>query len=79
MLKRDEINDAASCLNRADDDEPVFVLRAQDLVAPIAIEHWIVAARALGASPEKIQGARRLQMRMAEWRRTHGGRMKVPD
>jgi len=41
MLKRDEISDPSSCLNKARDDERVFVLLARDPAAPVAIRAWI--------------------------------------
>lgn len=40
MLKRDEIGSMSSCLNRAADDEPLFVLRANDENAPGVVEAW---------------------------------------
>lgn len=40
MLKRDEIADPNSCLNKAADDEPIFVLRANDPKAANAVRNW---------------------------------------
>lgn len=40
MLKRDELSDANSCLNRADYREPLFVLRANDENAPASVTAW---------------------------------------
>ena len=40
MLKRDELEDPNSCLNRAEEAEPVFVLRANDENAPAAVAAW---------------------------------------
>lgn len=40
MLKRDEIANPNSCLNRASGDEPIFVLRANDESAPVAVLQW---------------------------------------
>jgi hypothetical protein len=41
MLKFQEIADARSCLNHAENEEPVFVLRANDENAPDSIRHWV--------------------------------------
>jgi hypothetical protein len=41
MKKCDELSDPRSCLNRADADELLFVLRARDLAAPSAVLAWI--------------------------------------
>lgn len=40
MLKRDELIDPTSCLNRAAEDEPLFVLRANDENAPAFVTAW---------------------------------------
>lgn len=39
-LKRVEMTNPDSCLNKADADEPVFVLRAHDRLAADTIRHW---------------------------------------
>jgi len=41
MVKYDELHNEDSCLNKAADDEMLFVLRAQDESAPRTILHWI--------------------------------------
>lgn len=43
MNKQQIINDPNSCLNRAADDEPVFVLRANDPLAANLIRLWVQA------------------------------------
>lgn len=40
MLKHEEIETAVSCLNRAEDNEPIFVLRANDEHAPAMVATW---------------------------------------
>lgn len=40
MLKRDELTNPESCLNKADEAEPLFVLRANDENAPAAVAAW---------------------------------------
>ena len=49
MIKRDELADPNSCLNKAADDEPIFVLRAQDFLAPAAVTRWLHLAYVNGA------------------------------
>lgn len=39
-LKRDELANPDSCLNKAADDEPIFVLRANDPVAASIVRQW---------------------------------------
>lgn len=40
MIKRDELSDPNSCLNRAEDDEMLFVLLGRDEAAPATIRAW---------------------------------------
>lgn len=48
MIKRDEIEDTESCLNKAHDGERLFVLLARDPAAPVAIRAWIAERIRLG-------------------------------
>lgn len=41
MLKHQEISKIDSCLNKAADDEPIFVLRGKDPVIVPTIQAWI--------------------------------------
>ena len=63
------------CLDKAADDEPLFILRAQDLVAPEAIEAWCQLAETAGAPLEKVAHARLHAEAMRQW----PGHKKVPD
>ena len=47
------------CLGKAADDEPVFILRAQDKCAPQHVREWANHAELRGASTEKVAEARR--------------------
>ena len=71
MLKKDEIENPESCINRAAPNEPVFVLRAIDEAAPHVIEVWARERVILGknkSSDQKIIGALETAIRMREWR-----------
>lgn len=56
-------------------NEPFFVLRAQDLLAPTLIEDWCRRARAQGCDPKKIESALKVAREMTGW----GGSKKYPD
>lgn len=58
------------------DDEPVFLIRGQDLAAIPAAEAWCEAASELGADPELIATVRRHIELVREWQQDHA---KVPD
>ena len=62
-------------LDKIAPDEPIFVLRAQDVTAPAAVEAWIKLAEVAGAPPEKLAHAHLHAQAMREW----PGRKKVPD
>jgi hypothetical protein len=68
-LKRDEIADPTSCLNRAADDEPVFVLRAKDPLAAKMVEDWAARALLAGLHEDKVQAAYRYARSMRAWRK----------
>lgn len=70
MIKHVELFDADSCLNKAATDEPVFVLRAKDPIAPMAIRHWATMA-VQTHDPEKIARALNAADQMDEWRLTN--------
>lgn len=44
MIKRDELK-GPSCLTAAEDDEPIFTLRANDEQAPSIVRAWAYAYR----------------------------------
>ena len=48
MLKRDEVAIPTSCLNKARDEEWIFILLARDPAAPAAIRAWVAERVRLG-------------------------------
>lgn len=48
MLKSDEINKAASCWNKAREDERMFILLERDLTAPVIIRAWVTERLRVG-------------------------------
>lgn len=59
------------------EDEPVFLLRAQDVVAPATVEWWVIQARQHGALPEIVKAAEAQARVMRKWQREH--KVKIPD
>lgn len=66
MIKRHELSSSRSCLNKADSEEPLFVLRAKDPMAPMAIRHWVTMSLT-NHSNEKIVEAIDLAEQMEKW------------
>lgn len=58
-------------------DEPTFVLRAQDKIAPEIVREWAYRAAVEGAPREKVDQARKLADAMEDWQIAH--HRKVPD
>lgn len=74
MNKLDEINDPKSCLNKAADDEPIFVLRAKDPLAPLLVRRWAELARGTDSHDQAKQiSALRVSGEMEKWFRMHIG------
>ena len=67
MLKREELREPFSCLNKADPEEPVFVLRAKDVLAAQTVRLWAAMATEMH-EPENVQEAHALAARMEQWR-----------
>lgn len=77
MKKQQELFNQNSCLNKAEDDEPIFVLRANDELAPIVVRLWAGAylemkTRKDRATPQQIDKyleAMTCARAMEEWRK----------
>lgn len=69
MKRLDEINRPGSCLNKAHDDEPIFVIRAKDPVGASTVRQWAIEAERSGMhGDDKIADARALAEDMDDWR-----------
>ena len=59
MLKTEELADPNSCINKAANDEPVFVLRAHDPVFSKVVRFWVMERVLIGKNtiedPEIIE------------------------
>jgi hypothetical protein len=73
VIKHQEIA-GPSCLTRADSNEPIFVLRANDELAPEIVRRWAnlyISSKGVFASEkqiEKFKEAMALADLMEEWR-----------
>jgi hypothetical protein len=76
-IKSEELKSTTGCLAKAADDEPIFILRAQDKLAPVMLRMWAELAELHGAPTEKFQGAMVLADDMELWA-VHNG-TKWPD
>ena len=70
------------CLKKIADDEPLFVLRAQDVTAPVLVRFWATIVQAQYKKegrtiPAKVKEAEVLALQMEEWQKAHTA--KIPD
>jgi hypothetical protein len=75
--KKEELESTTGCLAKAAPDEPIFVLRAHDELAPDIVRLWAQQAAREGTSEGKCLEALKLADRMEQWQIEHG--RKVPD
>jgi len=59
------------------EDEPVFLLRGQDALAPTLLLDWASRLRSLGGDPNMADLARIQARKMLAWQAKHG--LKIPD
>lgn len=55
-----------SCLYKADEQEPVFILRGQDVTAADTVHYW-VDRNIMSAPKEKIEAASVVEAHMERW------------
>ena len=78
MLKRLELSAPGSCLNKAGPEEPIFVLRAKDRIAAMAVRHW--ATMAFGAHEKtKIDEAMKWADDADKWRQENVPQTPLPS
>lgn len=70
MIKREELRNGDSCLNRALFDEMLFVLLGRDVAAPATIRFWIEERIRLG---KNTRDDRQIveALECAEWMEQH--------
>lgn len=71
--------EGVSCYDKADQDEPLFVVRAQSKNAPEYVELWAHQAEVMGVNAEKVKGARDVAEDMRKWQAAHPEKVKIPD
>ena len=57
------------CYANAEPDEPMFVLLARDVRAPVLVRMWAEMSRLKGTAPEKVTEADQCADAMEAWRR----------
>jgi hypothetical protein len=69
-----KIVNAIAYLRNLPPDEPVFILRGQDLLAPSTITHWCGLHHLHGGDPAKRSGAALAASELLAW-----PKKKLPD
>lgn len=63
--------------NRIPEDEPVFLLRANDRLSPRLLLQWAMELRLLGGDPAMAENAENHAQKMIQWQKDHN--CKTPD
>jgi hypothetical protein len=66
MTKREELTDPTSCLSKAGEDEPIFVIRAKDPLAVATVMYWANVAMGVH-EPDKIEHAKQWTEQAEKW------------
>jgi thymidine phosphorylase len=66
------------CLDKVDDDEPIFVLRAQDKLSLDTVHNWYQKAKPT-LTEEHQKEVRTIIDDFAHWQQMHQDRVKFPD
>lgn len=74
---REDYNRIQDPENKIPEDEPVFLLRGQDPIAPTLLLDWSNRIRAIGGDPQIADLAREQARRMIIWQQKNG--FKIPD
>jgi len=67
MRKREEITNKSSCFNKAQAEEPIFILRAQDQFAAQLVRLWAKTLRDNAGPEDKVISALTLANDMDQW------------
>lgn len=66
-------------LKKIGDDEPIFVLRANDKLAPGIVASWVWEALDAGVFREKVAEVEKLIDQMEAYQKANPDRVKLPD
>ena len=72
----------ANCRDEWDkipDDEPVFIVRAKDLLSCEIVKRWIDAALRCEVNPAKVNSAATRFREITAFQEQHPDRCKIPD
>ena len=69
---REDYNRIQDPENKIGEDEPVFLIRAKDVVAPEVVLIWGVLNQMVGGDPELTTKAYDWGMKMKEWQEKNG-------
>lgn len=61
------------------DDEPIFILRAQDRAANETILDYEQNAKDEGATPQFLDGVQDALAKFEQWQGSHPDALKIPD
>jgi hypothetical protein len=72
------VDELHALLAELPEDEPIFVLRAQDSAAPKAVKAWVHFATDVGADGPTIGSGVRTEAEMIKWQERYPLKVRVP-
>jgi hypothetical protein len=75
---REDYNRIGDLIQKIPEDEPVFLIRGKDIVAPEVIRQWAWRAHEVGADEEIVMRALEWARHVEEWQ-TENERIDIPD
>jgi len=74
---RDDYNRIQDPDNLIPEDEPVFLIRAKDILGPSAVQAWVNLARACRVDGAMVEAAEKQAQRMRDYQKQNGS--QIPD
>ena len=74
---REDYNRIQDPENKIGQDEPVFLLRAKDSLAPAMVENWASALQASGGDYKMVSMALEHAHKMREWQKETGANFQI--
>lgn len=63
--------DGIAILEKVEDDEPVFILRAKDPISPMVVELYALQATIYRVAPSRVDEIRQSAREMRTWHEQH--------
>lgn len=70
---------AGEILTHLHPDEPVFILRAQDILATMAVKHYLTLVEMYSPGSEQVESVTHVVNSFLAWQHANPSKVKLPD